>query len=70
MEYSLYKLRSWINIKKIDWDYLSSNPKAIFLLEQNPDKINWMRLSSNPNAIHLLEKNYDKKCNGRHTNAG
>ena len=39
---------------------LSSNPKAIHILEKYPDKINWSRLSSNPNAIHILEKNPDK----------
>ena len=44
----------------IDWPYLSSNPKAIHLLEQNVDKITWFGLSSNPNAIHLLEQNIDK----------
>ena len=60
MDYTLYKLRNWINLNKIDWDCLSSNPNAIFLLEQNPDKINWIRLSSNPNAIDLLEKSYNK----------
>ena len=36
------------------------NPKAIHLLEQNPDKISWGYLSGNPNGIHLLEKNQDK----------
>jgi hypothetical protein len=39
---------------------LSSNPKAIHLLEQNLDNINWSMLSNNPNAIPLLEKNLDK----------
>jgi hypothetical protein len=45
---------------KISWVYLSANPSAIHLLEQNMDKINWDYLSSNPNAIHLLEKNVEK----------
>ena len=45
---------------KISWQWLSGNPNAIHLLEQNEDKINWDRLSGNPNAIHLLEKNMDK----------
>ena len=39
---------------------LSSNPKAIHLLEQNPDKISWDCLSFNPNTIHLLEQNPHK----------
>ena len=45
---------------KIDWWFLSRNPNAINLLEQNIDKINWAMLSENPNAINLLEKNIDK----------
>ena len=34
-----YKFKSFINIDKIDWEYLSRNPGAIHLLERNPDKI-------------------------------
>ena len=45
---------------KVNWDYLSGNPKAIELLEANPDKINWDYLSRNPEAIKLLEANPDK----------
>ena len=30
------------------WDGLSSNPKAIHLLEKNLDKIDWSLLSRNP----------------------
>ena len=55
-----YKLLDWINIKKLDWHQLSSNPNAIELLSQNQDKINWTQLSSNPNAIELLYQNEDK----------
>ena len=40
--------------------YLSGNPKAIHILEQNLDKIDWLMLSQNPAAIHILEKNIDK----------
>ena len=54
------KLRDWINLDKIDWDWLSLNPNAMHLLEQNQDKINWYYLSKNPNAVHLLEQNPDK----------
>ena len=54
------KLLDWINIDKIYWEWLSSNPAAIHLLEANPDKIVWHVLSLNPNAIHLLEANQDK----------
>ena len=48
------KLRDWIPLDKIDWIYLSGNPAAIHILEQNPDKINWQFLSANPAAIHLI----------------
>ena len=45
---------------KINWLFLSKNPNAIKLLEENPDKINWYYLSINPNAIKILEQNRDK----------
>ena len=38
----------------INWNFLSENPKAIKLLEQNKPKINWSSLSKNPKAIELL----------------
>jgi len=38
----MYKLRSWIDVNKINWDYLSENSNAIDLLEKNMDKINWV----------------------------
>ena len=62
MNYSIpYKVRDWIyNDDKFDLMSLSSNPKAIHLLEANQDKINWDDLSRNPCAIHLLETNQDK----------
>ena len=45
----MYKLRSWIDINKISWLYLSGNDNAINTLEKNPSIINWQMLSSNPN---------------------
>ena len=42
-----YKLLDWISEEKLDWDALSSNPKAIELLCQHPEKINWKQLSTN-----------------------
>jgi hypothetical protein len=56
----LCKLKSWIPIDKLNWSYLSANPNAISLLEQNPEKIHWANLCENPNAIHLLEQNPEK----------
>ena len=55
-----YELLDWINPSKINCGYLSLNPDAIHLLEENLEKINWSFLSRNPNAIHLLEKNPEK----------
>ena len=54
-----WKLRDWVPIEKLHWDYLSKNPNAIFLLESHFDEINWYMLSSNTNplAIPILHKN-------------
>ena len=40
--------------------WLSENPKAIHLLENNFNKIYWNRISENPNAIHILKANLNK----------
>ncbi len=55
-----WKLRDWIDESKLDWSYLSSNIRGLYLLEQNKNKINWESLSKNESAIYLLEKNQDK----------
>lgn len=44
------------------WKYISSNPNAAHLLEDNLDKICWDRLSINPKAIHMIKK-YPNKIN-------
>ena len=46
-------LINWIkiNIKKINWGYLSKNLNAIDLLKENRNKINWDNLSSNENIF-------------------
>ncbi len=51
-----YGLLPWIHINKLSWLFLSSNPSAIHILEQNIDDIDWRELSSNAAAIHLLEQ--------------
>ena len=56
----VWKLRNWIDIKKLDWHSLSFNPNAIEILEKNEDKIDWHVLSSNPGAIKLIEANQNK----------
>ena len=53
----MYKLRSWIDIDRLEWFRLSKNPLAINLLEKNKNKINFTNLSKNLNAIHILGKN-------------
>lgn len=44
----------------IDWNILSSNPDAMYLLEMHKDNINWSRLCKNPGAIELLKNNKDQ----------
>ncbi len=55
-----YKLRDWIPLENLYWAYMSENPNAVSLLEQNPEKICWIYLSHNENAVHMLEKNPEK----------
>ena len=55
----IYKLRDWIDINKLDWEYLSRNPNAIKFLECNTDKIDWDYLSENHN-IFEINKDYLK----------
>lgn len=42
------------------WYFLSTNPKAIKILEANPTKIDINRLCQNPNAVKLIKMNKDK----------
>jgi len=49
------KLLPWIDVDKLDWIGLSSNPNAIELLINNLDKIKWDWLSENLNTIDLLK---------------
>ena len=55
-----YNLKIDLNSHEKFWEWLSENPNAIFLLENNLEKIYWPALSLNPNAIHILEANTDK----------
>ena len=36
----IYKLRDWINIKKLDLSFLAHNPNVIEILQNNIDEIN------------------------------
>lgn len=60
------KLRDWISLKKINKHpmsliFLSNNPNAIDLLEQNPDYINWTYLSENPIPQAPNKKRFGKR---------
>jgi len=60
IHYKYLKLLDWIPLEKLDFEYLSLNPNAIFILEKNINKINWYLLSKNPNAIDLLNHHINK----------
>ena len=51
MNYDILKLRNWVDKDRICWRWLSLNPNAIHLLEQNLDKIDWFYLSLNLNIF-------------------
>ena len=53
----MFKLKEFVIVDKLDWEQLTNNPNAVYLLEKNPEKIYWYRLSVNPNAIYLLNQN-------------
>jgi ribosomal protein L24E len=69
---TIYKLRSWIDEKKLieanpngkwsKWDLLPWHVRIINYLKTNPSRIDWCFLSENPNngALDLLEANPDK----------
>jgi hypothetical protein len=59
-EFDMYKLKDWIDVKKLQNSSLSSNVNAIQFLDKNPIFISWYELSNNPHAIPILEKNIDK----------
>ena len=56
IDYTPYKLRDWIPIKKLKWSSLSRNPKAINFLSKNLDRVVWNEFLKNPNFFMLLEK--------------
>ena len=43
--------KDFVDIKKIDWMWLSENRNAINILEKNLDKVDWNLLSINPNIF-------------------
>ena len=57
---SQWKLLDWTPLERLSWDYLSTNPRAIQILQQYPERINWQMLCINPEAIPMLLENRDK----------
>ena len=47
----MFNLKDWIDKDNLCLPYLSKNPSAISLLENNQDKINWTQLSINPSIF-------------------
>ena len=58
----MFKLKSWVDVKKLHKSKLSKNPNAVEYFEKYPKQINWNGFSENPSpkAVALLEKNLDK----------
>ncbi len=58
-----FKLRSWVPLKKLETEFLSANPNAIYFLSlpENENYRNWYELSANPNAIDFLSLPENKK---------
>lgn len=42
-----------------EWDLISKNPSAVYLLEKYPDDIFFSELSENKNATHLIKQHMD-----------
>ncbi len=57
--YHCWKLKKWVDPDKLDYERLSDNPRAMYLLEENPTKIAWAPLCRNPSAIYWIEKHKD-----------
>ena len=61
---SIYQLRSWIPLEKLNFDLLCFNNSdgLMSILERFPEKINWTNLSMNPNdrVVDFLFSNKDK----------
>ena len=49
-----YVFAPWVDIDKINWEWLMCNPRAVDYLEENPHRIDWMYLSENPAAMECL----------------
>jgi hypothetical protein len=48
------------NKQWIDWDYLSENPEAVWILERNPDRINFEHFVKNEKACDLFMQYKDR----------
>jgi len=54
----MYTKPEFIINNRVNWNFLSRNPNATHLLENNQDRIDWRALSGNPNAIDIISR-YD-----------
>ncbi len=57
-----WKLLDWIDKSNFDWNNLSQNPNAMYLVEKNLDKINLVYMYGNKSewAVNLLSQNHTK----------
>ena len=60
LDYTPYKLTDWYPKERLRFDYLSTNPRAIGVLEKNISLIDWWGLCKNPQGIQLVEQNLDQ----------
>lgn len=64
MSTNQFAISPWVEINKLDMRYISMNPKAIILLEQNSEKINWDYLCKyNKYAFRFINSNNLNKIN-------
>ncbi len=53
-----WKLRDWIDINKLNWNELTRNPNAMFLLESKLEENVLGLLYLNPSTYYLLKKDF------------
>ena len=52
--YDIVQGNNYLSEYRLYWNFLSMNPNAIHILQNNINKVNWNYLSKNINAIHIL----------------
>ena len=56
----MYKLRDWIDVKKLYKYFLMENPNKFMLYDKYPELIDWKSMSYDEKAIPILLMNIDK----------